>query len=135
MPSGGHNKKTDRQLALSGTRRKGRHGTEGERVNFDDGMPHMPPGMNDTAQKTWRRIVTELKNAGQLKKGYEAALFGYAVVYGRLQDDPGSARATDWQQLRGFIAELGLGPVSNTRLRSELGTGKKPSDDSGFDDV
>ena len=132
MRKGGGNKKSENELDRAGTRRKDRHGDPEDVVEFGDGTPHMPEGMSDVSQKAWRRVVSEMRNAGQLKPAFEASLAGYAIVYGKIIEKPAEAKASDHAQLRGYISELGLGPVSSTRLSAGTPTHGDSSDFDGF---
>ena len=129
---GGQNKKTRAQLKLAGTERADRHGESADDVVFEDGMPHMPEMLSDTAKKVWNRAYRSLKAANQLKPAYEVALAGYAALAGEFMDDPIGFPANRHGQLRMYIQELGLGPVSATRLR---GDSAPPKGGGDFGDV
>lgn len=129
---GGQNRKTPEQLKRDGTRRPDRHGHEADDVDFEGGMPHCPPSLTDEGRKVWNRVVKDLKAAGQLRKAYEAVIAAYASLYAEFLTDPSDFPATKYTQLRLLIAELGLSPVSRSRLSGNDGKGNKPGDFDGF---
>lgn len=116
---------------LNGTFRKDRHGADDEVLDFDDVMPEAPAFLDADAEIEWIRICKVFKGKKVLTEGDRAMLTGYCQIWSKLAGDPQEFKANDYAQLRGLCGDLGLSPISRSKLRLKS-AGKKGK--TGFED-
>jgi len=112
-----------------------------------DGLPRCPPHLSPVARREWRRLATPLFEAGILTLADRAALAAYCQCYARwveaeeklaetptlLKTPSGYVQQSPWLgianrqlELMGrYMAELGLTPVSRSRVAVPDGQGGK----------
>lgn len=113
---------------LKGTYRKHRHGDPGEKPEWDEGPPNIPPAVaeNPLALEEWQRALRDAP-PGVINKTNRAVLAQFALMAARFYADPDSFNASDHTQLRLIQQELGFTPLSRGKI---IG---KPTDDKGDD--
>ena len=106
-------------------------------------LPRCPAHLSDTARKEWRRLAGPLHATGLLTLADRAALAAYCQAYGRwveaeeklrgapmllkapngyVQQSPWLSVANKQLEIMGrYMSELGLTPVSRTRLANVVG--------------
>jgi P27 family predicted phage terminase small subunit len=77
--SGGHNKKTRKELELAGTYRKDRH--EHLPPDVPEGIPTPPRPLDGEALEEWQRMITRLTSTGALSAVDDAVLYQYCQLF------------------------------------------------------
>jgi P27 family predicted phage terminase small subunit len=120
--------------------------------------PTCPAHLNPTAKAEWKRLATDLHRRGIVGENDRAALAAYCQAYGRwveaerkLKDTPmliklpsGYIQQSPWlaiankqlELLHKYLAELGLSPVSRSRVTQKRHIGPRPKpweDNMGYD--
>jgi P27 family predicted phage terminase small subunit len=116
-------------------------------------LPRCPPHLDDVARAEWRRLAKPMYDAGVLTIADRAALAGYCQAYARwveaeeklrqgpmlLKTPSGYVQQSPWLAISPtssrrswdrYMAELGLTPVSRTRLRRSAHPGRHARCDS-----
>ncbi|PWR02424.1 phage terminase small subunit P27 family [Meridianimarinicoccus roseus] len=111
-------------------------------------LPRCPPHLSAVARKEWRRLATPLFEAGVLTLADRAALAAYCQAWGRwveaegklaetpalLKTPSGYVQQSPWLSIANkqleimgrYMAELGLTPVSRSRVAVTDGHGAPP---------
>lgn len=116
---------------LKGTYQPCRHGADDEVLDFDDVMPEAPACLDTEAKIEWIRICKVFKGKKVLTEGDRAMLTAYCQIWSKLAGDPQEFKANDYAQLRGLCGDLGLSPISRSKLRLKSAEKKKKT---GFED-
>ncbi len=105
---------------------------------FDRALPRCPSHLNERARREWRRVVHELHDAGVVTKIDRTILAMYCTAYGRWEEAEemieeqgavitgakGGLSQNPWlwttnralEQLRRYLAELGMTPSARSRV-------------------
>lgn len=118
-------------------------------------IPTCPAHLLPTAKAEWKRLAHYLQKLGIISQLDRAAFAAYCQAYGRwveaekkLKETPpllrtpaGYVQASPWlaisnknlELMHKFIGELGLSPVSRTRVQTTVHLGPKPWEWTGTD--
>ena len=121
-------RKPNKLHEISGTYRKDRHGEKGKSLDDRDlgDLPGPPEYLNGIARGEWHRVVELLGPHGLLKGTDYGVLIAYCQLFSALAaSDVTDIKASLYTQFRGYCNDLGLTPVS----RSKINLGVKSSDD------
>ena len=122
---------------LQGTYREDRHGALGEALGDDKNpippMPGPPDTLCDEGTMEWWRVVSILQPYDVLKATDYCCLIAYCTMFGQLKRNPLLFNAALYTQLRGYMNDLGLTPVSRSKIHIGGGDGK--SSTNKFNDI
>lgn len=105
---------------LNGTRRKDRHGEAGSSLDDMDlgELPPPPHHIHEIGKIEWRRVVGILEPYGLLKATDYGVMIGYAILFVKLNTlDVEDIKAADYAQFRSYCNDLGLTPVSRSKVQ------------------
>ncbi len=114
---------------LKGTHRKDRHGDPDTKIQLDGRLPVAPRWMPADARKEWARVCKVMKAVNVITEADSTVLTQYCLLYSEMKREKEEFQAAKHTQLRLCAAELGLTPVS----RSKIVVGKVNRDD--FSDI
>ncbi len=132
-------------------------GKPGRRGEGAESLPTCPAHLNPSAKAEWKRLASELQRLRILSQLDRAALAAYCQAYGRwveaerqLKETPtlirlpsGYIQPSPWlgiankqlELMHRYMGELGLSPVSRSRVHKLPSLGPKPWElDEFFDD-
>jgi len=120
----------------SGTFRKDRHGEVGESLDDKDlgDLPPPPTFLSRTATVEWFRVVAILGPYKLLKGTDYGVLIAYCQLFEAISKmDPDDFKATVFTQFRGYCNDLGLTPVSRSKIN--LGKGENDKHDNPYSNL
>lgn len=122
-------RKPDNVHQLQGTHRKDRHGDLDTKIQLDSKLPKPPTWLPQFAKKEWQRVCNIMKAVGVITEADASVLTQYCLLYSEMKKVKEEFQAAKHTQLRLCAAELGLTPVS----RSKIVVGKVNRNE--FDDI
>jgi len=123
----GNPRKPKKLHVLQGTYKKNRHDGRDE-LELLPGIPKKPEYLNDIASKEWDKTVEKLSDYGIISDLDEAALAMYCELYSEFQSTrscPSNFPAAKITALRTACADLGLSPISRTKIPGRTKKEKK----------
>ena len=126
----GRTQKTVEQKKLEGTFRKDRNPEKLVIDEADEGVNEPPDWMGDEAKRAWFRYIPLLQQCHVWRQAHEPAMIGFCILHGTMFERGKAIKKgrelgicpldpSEHAQYRQYIAELGMGPVSMTKLRSD----------------
>lgn len=108
----------------NGTYRKDRHGDHGETLDDKDlgALPPPPTFLPPLAVTEWERVVAILEPYSLLKGTDYGVLLGYCQLFAMMADPSIEVKASLFTQFRGYCNDLGLTPISRSKLKTPTGT-------------
>jgi len=119
-------RKPNNILDMHGARRKHRHGEKGSELQVTEKIGRAPAWLSAGAKKEWARITKIMNKYDVFRVTDLQVLIMYCVRASAFNENPESFKAGDIAQLRFLCNELGLTPVSRSKLP---GTTKNKSDE------
>ena len=112
----GNKRKPDNIHLLKGTYRKDRHGDSKKKIKVDKKFPTQPTWLPKNAKTEWARIKKVMEKSGVITAGDATVLIQYCLLYSEMKKLKEEFPAAKHAQLRVAAAELGLTPVSRSKI-------------------
>ena len=122
-------------LKLAGTFREDRHGESGTSLDDCDGLGELPPPpdfLTDVGITEWYRISVILRTADLLKGTDFGIMIAYCKLFQMIANGDADKTASIYTQFRGVANDLGLTPVSRSKI---IVGDKKPKKDNPYSDL